>query len=136
MLAEAIAEMGVPADAISRTYYAMLHAANAVLLELGIERGSHHGVWAAFGEHVTARGLMDARHPGESIADRLSLPPEWLNVAQSGSIAVCRFSPFRLSVAQCGSTVHAHTSGCGGGAPLKMITCSGLRILGPATSSW
>jgi len=61
-LAEAIAEMGFSADSIGRSYYAMLHAANAVLLELGIERGSHHGVWAAFGEHVTARGLMDPRY--------------------------------------------------------------------------
>jgi uncharacterized protein (UPF0332 family) len=61
-LEEAIAEMGFPADAIGRAYYAMLHAARAVLLELGVERSSHHGVWAAFGEYVAAPGLMDARH--------------------------------------------------------------------------
>lgn len=61
-LAEAIKELGFPADCIGRSYYAMLHAATAVLLVLGIERGSHHGVWAAFGQHVAARGLMDARY--------------------------------------------------------------------------
>ena len=61
-LAEAIGEMGYAADAIGRAYYAMLHAARAVLLELGVERSSHHGVWAAFGEHVAAPGLMNARY--------------------------------------------------------------------------
>ena len=46
----------------SRSYYAMFHAATAVLLELDIERSSHHGVWAAFGQFVTAKGLMDAHY--------------------------------------------------------------------------
>jgi hypothetical protein len=54
--------MGYPADSISRSYYAMFHAATAVLLELGIRRSSHHGVWAAFGQFVSAPGLMEARH--------------------------------------------------------------------------
>ena len=51
-----------PDDSISRSYYAMFHAATAVLLELDIRRSSHHAVWAAFGQFVTARGLMDVRH--------------------------------------------------------------------------
>ena len=54
--------LGHWSDAVSRSYYAMFHAATGVLLELDIERSSHHAVWAAFGEFVTARGLMDARH--------------------------------------------------------------------------
>ena len=49
-------------DGVSRSYYAMFHAATAVLLELGIERSSHHGVWAAFGQFVTAKGHMDVRY--------------------------------------------------------------------------
>jgi len=56
-----------PADSISRSYYAMFHAATGVLAELGIERSSHHGVWAAFGQFVTARRLIDVRHHREGI---------------------------------------------------------------------
>lgn len=51
-----------PADSVGRSYYAIFHAATAVLLELGVERGSHHGVWAAFGQFVTAPGLLDVRY--------------------------------------------------------------------------
>jgi uncharacterized protein (UPF0332 family) len=41
----------------------MFHAATAVLLELGVKRSSHHAVWAAFGQFVTAPGFMEAgRH--------------------------------------------------------------------------
>jgi len=55
-------EHGHPADSVSRSYYAMFHAATAVLKELGIERRSHHATWAAFGEHVASKGLIDAKH--------------------------------------------------------------------------
>jgi len=59
--AQGLLDLGYPGDAISRSYYAMFHAATAVLMELGIQRSSHHALWAAFGEHVAARGLMDPR---------------------------------------------------------------------------
>jgi uncharacterized protein (UPF0332 family) len=55
-------ELGYPSDSISRSYYALLHAATAVLLELGIQRASHHALWGAFGQFVTAPGLLDARY--------------------------------------------------------------------------
>ncbi len=48
-------------DSVSRSYYAVFHAAKAVLMETGIERNSHHAVWSAFGEHIAARGRMDRR---------------------------------------------------------------------------
>ncbi len=51
-----------PADSLGRSYYAAFHAATAVLLELGIQRSSHHAVWAAFGQFVAAKGLMDVQH--------------------------------------------------------------------------
>jgi uncharacterized protein (UPF0332 family) len=54
-------EMGHFPDSVSRSYYGMLHAAKAVLLVLGIERSSHHGVWAAFGQSVARPGLMDSQ---------------------------------------------------------------------------
>jgi len=56
-----ILDLGYHADSVGRSYYAIFHAATAVLPELGVERGSHHGVWAAFGQFVTARGLLDVR---------------------------------------------------------------------------
>jgi len=71
--AKDLAELSYPSDSISRSYYAMFHAATAVLLELGIQRSSHHAVWAAFGQFVTAPGLMEARrhHAGLRLfADR------------------------------------------------------------------
>lgn len=54
-------EMGHYPDSGSRSYYAVFHTAKAVLLELGIERSSHHGVWAAFGQFVARPGLMNSR---------------------------------------------------------------------------
>ncbi len=45
--------------AVGRAYYAMFHAATAVLLSRGIERSSHHAVLSAFGEHIVKPGLLD-----------------------------------------------------------------------------
>ena len=47
--------------AIGRSYYAMFHAATAVLLLKGIERSSHHGILAAFGEFLVKPGLIESR---------------------------------------------------------------------------
>jgi uncharacterized protein (UPF0332 family) len=60
--ARGILQLGFPSDSVSRSYYAMFHAATAALLELGIQRSSHHGVWAAFGQFIAAPGLMDVRY--------------------------------------------------------------------------
>jgi len=59
--------LGYPSDSVSRSYYAMFHAATAVLGEVGIERSSHHAAWAAFGEHVTAKGLLDVRYLNQGL---------------------------------------------------------------------
>ncbi len=40
----------------------MFHAATAVLLQLGIQRSSHHAMWAAFGQFVVVPGLMDTHY--------------------------------------------------------------------------
>jgi len=55
-------ELGYPADSIGRSYYATFQAGTAVLLELGIVRGSHHGLWSAFGQFVAAPGLIEVQH--------------------------------------------------------------------------
>jgi len=51
-----------PADSISRSYYSMFHAVTAVLLKLGIERSSHKGLIAAFGEYVVKKGIMEKKY--------------------------------------------------------------------------
>ncbi|HPD15266.1 MAG TPA: HEPN domain-containing protein [Planctomycetota bacterium] len=71
--AQDLARLGYPSDSISRSYYELVHAATAVLLELGIQRSSHHAVWAAFGQFITAPGLLEARYHHAAIrlfADR------------------------------------------------------------------
>ena len=47
--------------AVGRAYYAMFHAATAALLSRGIERSSHHGILAAFGERLVKPGLVESR---------------------------------------------------------------------------
>ena len=47
---------------VNRTYYAMFHAATAVLLEDGIERSSHKALISAFGEEVAKKGRLDAKY--------------------------------------------------------------------------
>jgi uncharacterized protein (UPF0332 family) len=46
---------------VARAYYAMFHAASAVLLQYDIKRGSHKGIIAAFGEHICKPSLLDIR---------------------------------------------------------------------------
>jgi uncharacterized protein len=47
--------------AVSRSYYAMFHAATAALLRRDIKRRSHQGVIAAFGQTFAKPGIVDAR---------------------------------------------------------------------------
>lgn len=47
--------------AVSRSYYAMFHAASATLLHRDIKRRSHQGVIAAFGQTFAKPGMIDAR---------------------------------------------------------------------------
>ena len=49
-------------DAVSRSYYAMLHAAKASLATKDIEADSHRGVAAMFGKHLVKTGEVDAEH--------------------------------------------------------------------------
>lgn len=96
--------LGYSADSLGRSYYAAFHAATAVLLELDVRRSSHHGVWAAFGQFVAAKGLMDVQHHRSAThlfrarmrSDYLGVPAvtpqsaeEALGVAR-GFVAACR----------------------------------------------
>ena len=46
---------------VSRSYYAMFHAATAALLHRDIKRRSHQGVIAAFGQTFAKPGIVDTR---------------------------------------------------------------------------
>lgn len=47
--------------AASRTYYVMFYAAEAVLLEEGVEFSSHGAVHAAFGERLAKTGRIESK---------------------------------------------------------------------------
>ena len=54
---------GYHADAVSRAYYAVMHAAKAALEIHGIAANSHDGVRNRFGKDITMAGLVE-RHWG------------------------------------------------------------------------
>ena len=49
-------------DAVSRAYYASLHAAKAALLSKGIETSSHRGVLSMFGLHLVKSGDIEIEY--------------------------------------------------------------------------
>lgn len=49
--AQHLFESGFYEGSISRAYYAMFHAAEAVLLDIGITTSTHKGVHTMFGKH-------------------------------------------------------------------------------------
>jgi hypothetical protein len=65
--ARALARDGHLDDAISRAYYAMFHAASAVLLSLGITVDNHSALKAMFGLHLIKTGELD-RGYGKSLS--------------------------------------------------------------------
>ena len=60
--AKALAGEGFLEDALSRSYYAVLHAARALLLAEGVEATSHEGVKRMFGLAFVQSGKMDSRY--------------------------------------------------------------------------
>lgn len=46
-------------DCISRSYYAVLHAAKAALTITGVTARSHHGVRSMFGLHIVKTGKLE-----------------------------------------------------------------------------
>jgi len=60
--AEILLKDGLLEDAISRSYYVILHAAKAVLLVQGVNVESHRAVRRLFGQHLIQTGKMDAKY--------------------------------------------------------------------------
>lgn len=56
--ARTLAEEGLPAGSISRSYYAMLYAARAALVTQGVSPKSHGGILQKFGELFVKPGLL------------------------------------------------------------------------------
>ena len=58
-VAQELFERAHTGHASSTAYYAMFHAAEALLLSLGIEVSSHSATHAAFGVHFAKTGKLD-----------------------------------------------------------------------------
>ena len=56
--ARLLAEGGFAAQAVSRAYFAVFHAATEALLELGETRSKHSGIISAFGERFIRGGEL------------------------------------------------------------------------------
>lgn len=59
--AQDLMEKGHAEVAVSRAYYAMFYAAEAALLEEGLEFSSHGAVHGAFGERLAKSGRLDPK---------------------------------------------------------------------------
>lgn len=59
--AEALLREGFDDIAAGRAYYAMFHAAQALLREYGLHYRKHSGVHAAIGEHFAKTGRIDPK---------------------------------------------------------------------------
>src|SRR5215510_7438675 len=73
--AEVLADAGYPADALSRAYYATLHAAKAALSVHNVVTVSHAAVRRMFGLHLVRTGEIErawASYLGEILDDRLA----------------------------------------------------------------
>jgi len=57
--AKILLEHGEVEDSVSRAYYAMFHAAKAILFTMGVKAKTHKGVISSFGEHVVKKGVLD-----------------------------------------------------------------------------
>lgn len=60
--AQTLLQAGLAEFAAGRAYYAMMHAAQALLREKDLRYRRHAGVHAAFGEHFAKTGLMDPKY--------------------------------------------------------------------------
>ena len=60
--AEILAAAAQHSDAISRAYYAVFHAASALLASIGRSSRTHDGLRALIGEHFVRPGILDPAH--------------------------------------------------------------------------
>ena len=65
--AEILAAAGQHADAVSRAYYGVFHAAGALLATIGRSTRAHDGLRALVGEHFVRPGILAPEH-GRALA--------------------------------------------------------------------
>jgi uncharacterized protein (UPF0332 family) len=56
--AKTLLEKGLLADSVSRAYYAMFYAAQAILLKHNLSAKSHSGTISLFGRNIVEKGLV------------------------------------------------------------------------------
>ena len=56
-----------PQNAVSRAYYAMMHAANAALATKGLQAKTHNGTQTLFNEHLVQPGEVDRQRGRELV---------------------------------------------------------------------
>ena len=59
--ARALRDMALPYGAVSRAYYAVFHAARALIFSVGLEATTHRGVISLIGEHFVRPGRLSSR---------------------------------------------------------------------------
>ncbi len=59
LAAKTLLENQLYEDCVSRSYYAVLHAAKAALATVGVEPESHHAVRRMFGLHLVKTGKLE-----------------------------------------------------------------------------
>jgi hypothetical protein len=60
--ARVLADAGLGADSVSRAYYAIFHAASALVASIGRTARTHDGLRALVGEHFIRAGLLGSEH--------------------------------------------------------------------------
>jgi uncharacterized protein (UPF0332 family) len=58
LAAQTLLEKGLLADAISRAYYAMYYATQAILTQSGLSSKSHSGTINIFGQEIVEKGKV------------------------------------------------------------------------------
>ncbi len=61
-VAESLVSVGYPSDAVSKIYYAMFYAAQALLKSEGIDVVKHSAVASAFGYYFAKSDRIDSRY--------------------------------------------------------------------------
>jgi uncharacterized protein (UPF0332 family) len=94
--AEVLTKGGCSADAISRTYYAVLHAAKAALYVRGVAADTHRAIRQMFGLHLISAGEIEkswSAHLGKGFDQRLAADYDAeISFSEAEAIEACRLT--------------------------------------------
>lgn len=89
-----------PQNAVSRAYYAMMHAANAALAMKGLQAKTHKGTQTLFNEHLVRAGEVDKQRGRDLVRGqrrRTSADYDVSRDVSESSWGLCRLAPARRS---------------------------------------